>query len=295
VSPFPNLHVLQPNIRFFVRNGARQHFQQSNTGAGHEFSELKQYLLARLLWNPDADGDAVVKEFLDATTAQPTMDREVHRRAPGRVGKSGARLDIYEPPATHADGYLSADRVAQYNECSTGGDISPRRCCRAGACEDRAAAASVRDAGDRQERPVRAEGVPSAGRRAVRPRPEMTRLLEDFFQVCARNGVRTLNESGLTPRQYYDAARRFVDVQVEGNKAFRIPVMADPLRRRNTRVQSGAPDRRRSRRERLQVHWLGGKGRTSISSSIWVRRAGKRSVDQHALGRAQLDRCIRAA
>ena len=57
----------------------------------------------------------------------------------------------------------------------------------------------------------------------------MARLLEDFFQVCARNGVRTLNESGLTPRQYYDAARRFVDVQVEGNKAFRIPVTADPL------------------------------------------------------------------
>ncbi|MBN1939210.1 MAG: DUF4838 domain-containing protein, partial [Candidatus Aminicenantes bacterium] len=52
VSPFPNLHVLQPNIRFFVRNGVRRHFQQTNTGPGHEFSELKAYLLARLLWNP---------------------------------------------------------------------------------------------------------------------------------------------------------------------------------------------------------------------------------------------------
>jgi hypothetical protein len=56
----------------------------------------------------------------------------------------------------------------------------------------------------------------------------MTRLLEDFFQVCSRNGVRTLNESGLTPKQYYDAARRFIDVQVEGNKAFRRPVTAEP-------------------------------------------------------------------
>ena len=56
----------------------------------------------------------------------------------------------------------------------------------------------------------------------------MSRLLEDFFQVCSRNGVRTLNESGLTPKQYYDAARRFIDVQVEGNKAFRQPVSAGP-------------------------------------------------------------------
>ncbi|MCJ7486130.1 MAG: DUF4838 domain-containing protein, partial [Candidatus Aminicenantes bacterium] len=41
VSPFPNLHVLQPNIRFFVGQGVRRHFQQTNTGPGHEFSELK--------------------------------------------------------------------------------------------------------------------------------------------------------------------------------------------------------------------------------------------------------------
>jgi hypothetical protein len=60
------------------------------------------------------------------------------------------------------------------------------------------------------------------------PRPEMTRRLDDFFHVSVRNGVRTLNESGLTPKQYYDAARRFIDVQVEGNKAFRRPVTAEP-------------------------------------------------------------------
>jgi hypothetical protein len=52
VSPFPNLHVLQPNIRFFVEHGVRKHFQQTNTNPGHEASELKSYLLARLLWNP---------------------------------------------------------------------------------------------------------------------------------------------------------------------------------------------------------------------------------------------------
>ena len=38
---------------------------RSNTGPGHEFSELKSYLLARLLWNPETDADAVMREFLD--------------------------------------------------------------------------------------------------------------------------------------------------------------------------------------------------------------------------------------
>jgi len=230
VSPFPNLHVLQPNIRFFVRHGARQHFQQSNTGAGHEFSELKHYLLARLLWNPDVDGDATVKEFLDGYygAASPWIANYI-AGLQGAVGRSGARLDIYEPPAVHADDYLSRDQLAQYNEWF-----------------DRAEAA-VQSNPSTLER-VKTARLPvqyatleigksdlfgprgfyqKAGER-FEPKPEMTRLLESFYQAASRNGVRTLNESGLTPTQYYDAARRFIDVQVDGNKAFRKPVAADP-------------------------------------------------------------------
>jgi hypothetical protein len=230
VSPFPNLHVLQPNIGFFVRNGARQHFQQSNTGAGHEFSELKHYLLARLLWNPDVDIDAVVKEFLDGYygAASPWIAKYIAGLRDS-LGRSGARLDIYEPPASHAEGYLSGDQVAQYNQWF-----------------DRAEAAVQADPSVLER--VKTARLPvqyamleiaksdlfglrgfyeQAGERFA-PRPDMTRLLEDFFEVCSRNGVRTLNESGLTPKQYYDAARRFIDVQVEGNKAFRRPVTAEP-------------------------------------------------------------------
>ncbi|MGE5199578.1 MAG: hypothetical protein ACM3H9_08040, partial [Rhodospirillaceae bacterium] len=126
-------------------------------------------------------------------------------------------------------GYLSADRVARYNEWFDQAEAAVR-----GDADllDRVKAARLplqyatleigksglfgprgfyRQAGDRFE-----------------PKPEMTRLLEEFFQACSRNGVRTLNESGLTPRQYYDATRRFIDVQIEGNKAFRRAVTADP-------------------------------------------------------------------
>jgi hypothetical protein len=230
VSPFPNLHVLQPNIRFFVRNGARQHFQQSNTGAGHEFSELKHYLLARLLWNPDLDADAVMREFLDGYygAAGPWIEKYIAGLRDA-LGKSGAKLDIYEPPAVHAGGYLSGGEVARYSEWF-----------------DRAEAAVA--ANDTLLERVKTARLPlqyamleigksdlfgprgfyrQTGER-FEARPEMTRLLEDFSRVCARNGVRTLNESGLTPKQYYDAARRFIDVQVEGNRAFRRPVTAEP-------------------------------------------------------------------
>ena len=64
VSPFPNLRVLQPNIQYFRDKGMKMMFQQGTGGNNSEFYELRQYLIAKLLWNPDADVDALMDDFL---------------------------------------------------------------------------------------------------------------------------------------------------------------------------------------------------------------------------------------
>ncbi|MBN2265980.1 MAG: DUF4838 domain-containing protein, partial [Candidatus Aminicenantes bacterium] len=263
VSPFPNLHVLQPNIRFFVDHGVGKHFQQTNTSPGHEFSELKSYLLARLLWNPKADQDAVMEDFLDGYYGRAGFYiRRYVRALAGALGRSGARLDIYEPPAAHADDYLSAANVAEYNELF-----------------DQAEAAAARDA-ERLTR-VRTARLPlmyatleigkndmfgprgfyeEKGGRFV-AKPGMVALIDDFAGRCRAGGVRTLSEAGLTPAAYVEGVRRFIDVQVEGNLAFRRPVDADPppsqkYARGDTAVLAdgvrGAGD--------FRVHWLGWEG-----------------------------------
>ena len=263
VSPFPNLHVLQPNIQFFVRNGARQHFQQTNTGPGHEFSELKSYLLARLLWNPGVDNEAVVKEFLDGYygAAGPWILKYIAALREA-LARSGARLDIYEPPVSHAEGYLSREWVARYSELFDQAEASVRA---DPAVLDRVKAArlplqyAMIEIGKNDMFGPRGFYVEQGARFA--PRLEMQRLLDDFAAVCDRNGVRTLNESGLTPRDYYGAALRFIDVQVEGNRAFRTPVAADPppspkYGRGNVAMLTdgvrGASD--------FRMHWLGWEG-----------------------------------
>jgi hypothetical protein len=65
--PFPNLDVLKPNIEFFVRHNVRGIFEEGNYshGGGGEMAELRAYLLAKLLWNPDADVEALKKDFLE--------------------------------------------------------------------------------------------------------------------------------------------------------------------------------------------------------------------------------------
>ncbi len=70
LSPFPNLEVLGPNVRFFRDHGVVGMFEQGNYHGGGEFGELKSYVLAKLLWNPDTDVKKAVEEFTDAVYAE---------------------------------------------------------------------------------------------------------------------------------------------------------------------------------------------------------------------------------
>jgi len=67
VQPFPNLRVLQPNIRFFAENGVTGVYEEANYFShGGEFAELRTYLMAKLLWNPGWDVERGINEFCRA-------------------------------------------------------------------------------------------------------------------------------------------------------------------------------------------------------------------------------------
>jgi hypothetical protein len=62
--PFPNFYALQPNIKTFQQNKAICVFEEGNPFSLGEFSELRSYVITRLLWNPDANFDEVVNDFI---------------------------------------------------------------------------------------------------------------------------------------------------------------------------------------------------------------------------------------
>ncbi len=64
--PFPNLRSIAPNVRYFLRNNAKGVFMQANgNGLSGEFSELRNYLISQLLWNPRLDDEALLTEFVE--------------------------------------------------------------------------------------------------------------------------------------------------------------------------------------------------------------------------------------
>ncbi len=61
LGPHPNLRVLVPNVRYFVKHGAIGLFEE---GEGDDFCELKNWLLMRVMWEPHLDGEKLIDEFV---------------------------------------------------------------------------------------------------------------------------------------------------------------------------------------------------------------------------------------
>ncbi len=72
VLPHPNYFVLGPNVRFFHKNNVKHLFEQGNYQSnGGEMAELRAWVLAQLLWNPNQDDSKLIDEFLDGYYGKP--------------------------------------------------------------------------------------------------------------------------------------------------------------------------------------------------------------------------------
>ncbi len=62
--PFPNFRSLGPNLRLFADLGVKGVFAQSHGGStSGDLSDLRNYVLGRLLWNPYLDAQPLIEEF----------------------------------------------------------------------------------------------------------------------------------------------------------------------------------------------------------------------------------------
>ncbi|MBT3374731.1 MAG: DUF4838 domain-containing protein [Lentisphaerae bacterium] len=109
--PHPNLRVLAPNMRFFVRHGAKGVFEEGgHYTRGAAFSDIRAWVLGRLLWDPELDGDALVREFVRGyyEDAAPHVQRYIDRLHD--VAETGGH---YMPCFDRAAPYLTVDLLRE--------------------------------------------------------------------------------------------------------------------------------------------------------------------------------------
>lgn len=191
VSPFPNFHILKKNIQTFKKNHATMLFEQVNGVEGTDFSEMRAYMLAKLMWNPDLDADSLMKTFMEGYygKAAPYL-YQYQKIMEGALLASKIPLWIYDSPISHKDGMLNENLLKTYNELF-----------------DQAESAVETEA-DLLKRvrmarlPLQYSELEIARTRSDGDRAAIIQKVELFRERAEEAGVKGLNERGNPPSEY---------------------------------------------------------------------------------------------
>ena len=226
VSPFPNLRVLQPNIRYFADKGVRMMFQQGCGANVGEFGELRTYMIAKLLWNPDVDINRVMDDFLNGYYgAAGSFIRRYIDTMHDALANSGKQLGIYGYPYDAIDGYLSPRLMNVYSRLFDDAERAVRH--QPGILERVKNARlplefAILDIALHDPAPELSffdkQGT------AWTVRPSMRTRLEAFVTQANKAGIRRLEERGTSPDEYRASVEQMLHPVLEGDLALGKPV-----------------------------------------------------------------------
>ena len=117
ISPFPNLHVLQPNLKFFADHGVNAMFEQGNREVGGEFAALRAYMISKLMWNPAENADTIVNDFVNGYygAAGPVIRQYIDEMREALL-KAEKPLKIFGTPIEAASTYLTPALIQRYEK-----------------------------------------------------------------------------------------------------------------------------------------------------------------------------------
>jgi hypothetical protein len=116
VSPFPNLHTIKPNVKFFTNNGVSSLYLQADSQTGGEMCGLRAYLISKLMWDPTADDNALMDEYLNGYYGRAGIAiRSYIDTMRDSLIRSGFQLEISGSPEDARNAYLSAEMMQKFN------------------------------------------------------------------------------------------------------------------------------------------------------------------------------------
>jgi hypothetical protein len=210
ISPFPNLHVLQPNLRFFAENGVTAMFEQGNREVGGEFAELRTYLISKLLWNPYENVDTLMNDFLDGyygAAAKPIRQYIDEMRE--ALIASDTPLGIFGSPNRAADSYLTRPLIEKYRNLF---DDAEKAVADSALILERVKIArlplnfAIMEQAKKNFYGDYGAFVKEGDKWVVNP--EIRSMIDPFVDLCIRQGVTRLKEWSTTPEAYRAAMYR---------------------------------------------------------------------------------------
>lgn len=206
LSPFPNIHTFQDNLKFYKDQGVLGLFLQGYADIHGDFSELRQYLLSKLLWDNSLDVDLLTKEFLEYFYGPAnSYVWEYLKFLKEAQQESNRFLDIYSGPVQQTKDFLSPYWMDKFDQIIS------------------LAEKAVENLPPFNERVdkirigleyVYFEQAKYYGKDRLgmfkwlnnewQVPENLTLRVKDFVQKCEKIGIYELGEGGLTPQEYFE-------------------------------------------------------------------------------------------
>ena len=226
MDPFPNIHVLQPNLQFFYKHGIKMMFEQ---GSGDNVTEnhiYRTYLLSKLMWNVNVDVDSLRADFLnhyygEGIAPLVAMYYDTMQHA---LLRSGQVLNIYGYPINAKNGYLSQGMIEYYKTLfhrmymQTLDTVVTNRIRLLELPLDFA----ILDLSMSNLSADLSYFTIKNGKKTLRP--EMMAMAERFVADCKKHNVKKLEEIEYPPARFLSNIRNYVSKSLEENLAQGKPI-----------------------------------------------------------------------
>lgn len=218
LAPFPNIHTLQPNINLFREHNANWIFEQHSNNPSELF-ELRSYLTAQLLWNPDQESDTIIADFLrgyyqEAAPMIQAYITEIHRAI---QQDSTFFLFLYGDPSQGFNSFLSEKKLIYYDSlyqvASERVNAKPELLNRVNLARLSMDYAWLEFVKRNLHARLKENGEQT-----------ITRRLARFAKTTAENNITTMNEMRFTVQEYVEGYNRTLQRAKGINIAYQKPV-----------------------------------------------------------------------
>ena len=222
LAPFPNLSTIQPNIQFFRDQHTKWVFEQHSNNPSELF-ELRSYIMAKLLWNPDQNFNDLLIEFTDGYYKEAGIFVRnyielVHKKI---LEDQDFFLFLYGDPSQAFDSYLNAKLLEQYDsffddaekEVSYDPEIVDRVKVARLSIDYAILEASKKGLNEKFKL------ISQNDQGAMDVNPLVKNKLENFYKTCNEANITLMNEMGFTVEEYYNSYKKAIEVASLPNKA----------------------------------------------------------------------------
>lgn len=222
LAPFPNLRTLKPNIELFAANNAKWIFEQHSNNPSELF-ELRSYVTAKLLWNPDASFEELVTEFTNGyyEEAGPFVKEYIDLIHEKLKEDDDFFLFLYGDPSEAFSSYLNPELLKTYirifDEAEVVVSSKPEILARV-----KAARLSIDYAvleASRKNLTKEFSLMTKNDKGALSENIFVKELLKRFKEVCETNEITLMNEMGFTVDEYYSNYKLALAIAKKPNKA----------------------------------------------------------------------------